>query len=259
MTGKVIIVTGASRGLGAVAARLAAGLGAAVVLNGRDLEALNQVARSVQPPAGPVLVVPGDISRLETCQEIVRQTATSLGRIDGLVNNAGIVEPIALLAESDPAGWQRNLAVNVLAPMMLAQVALPFLRASHGRVINVSSGAAVNPVAGWGAYCASKAALNQFNRVLAVEEPDVTAVAFRPGVVDTEMQAAIRQYGETGMPAEEHSRFVGYYESGQLLPPEKPGLALAVLALYAPHEWSGQFVTWDAPEVQSLVQEVIGQ
>lgn len=259
MTGRVIIVTGASRGLGAATARLVAGLGAAVVLNGRDLEALNQVAHSIQPPAGPVLVVLGDISRLQSCQEIVRQTVASFGRIDGLVNNAGIVEPIASLAEGDPADWERNLAVNLLGPMMLTQAALPFLRASHGRVINVSSGAAVNPVAGWGGYCAAKGGLNQFNRVLAVEEPEVTAIAFRPGVVDTEMQAQIRRSGEAGMPASEHARFVGYYESGQLLPPEKPGLALAVLVLRAPHEWSGQFVAWDSPEVQSLVQEEIGQ
>lgn len=255
---KVVIITGASRGLGAAAARQVAGLGAAVVLNGRDLEALNQVAHSIQSQGQPVMVVPGDVSQLESCQEIARQTVTRFGRIDSLINNAGIIEPIASLAEGDPAGWERNLAVNVLGPMMLTQAALPFLRASNGRVINVSSGAAVNPVAGWVAYCAAKGAINQFNRVLAVEEPEVTAVAFRPGVVDTEMQAEIRQAGKSGMPAEEHARFVGYHASGQLLPPEKPGLALAVLALAAPHGWSGQFMAWDSGEVQALVQDEIG-
>jgi len=108
-------------------------------------------------------------------------------------------------------------------------------------------------IQGWGAYCTAKAAVNHFTRVLAEEEPDVTAIAFRPGVVDTAMQAQIRREGASGMPKEAYARFVDYHEQGDLLPPEVPGCALAVLAFYAPHEWSGSFLPWNDEQVQSLV------
>lgn len=114
-------------------------------------------------------------------------------------------------------------------------------------MISVSSGAAVSAIGGWAAYCSAKAALNQFNAVLAVEEPLVTAVAVRPGVVDTEMQTVIRRDGGKGMDVGTHGRFLSYHERGELLPPEKPGLAIARLALYAPLELSGKFINWDDP------------
>jgi NAD(P)-dependent dehydrogenase (short-subunit alcohol dehydrogenase family) len=137
----------------------------------------------------------------------------------------------------------------VIAPVQLTQLALPHLRERRGRVISVSSGAAVSAIGGWAAYCSAKAALNQFNAVLAVEEPLITAVAVRPGVVDTEMQAVIRRTGDQGMDAATHGRFLSYHEKGELLPPEKPGAAIARLALYAPPDLSGKFVSWDDPQI----------
>jgi NAD(P)-dependent dehydrogenase (short-subunit alcohol dehydrogenase family) len=139
--------------------------------------------------------------------------------------------------------------------MMLTQAALPHLRLGAGRVINVSSGAAVNATPGWAAYCAAKAALNQFTSVLAAEESTLTAIAFRPGIVDTEMQATIRREGSTSMSSTDYARFVQYHEQGELLPPQVPGVALAVLALHAPPQWSGAFLSWDEEKVQALVVE----
>jgi NAD(P)-dependent dehydrogenase (short-subunit alcohol dehydrogenase family) len=130
---------------------------------------------------------------------------------------------------------------------------LPFLRENLGRVINVSSGAAVRAIAGSAGYCVSKAALNQFNKVLAAEEDEITAIAVRPGVVDTPMQTLVRAEGQTGMPQEVHKAFVRYHEKGELLPPEVPGHTIAVLALHAPNEWSGEFLSWDEDRVQKLV------
>jgi NAD(P)-dependent dehydrogenase (short-subunit alcohol dehydrogenase family) len=101
----------------------------------------------------------------------------------------------------------------------------------------------------------AKAALNQFTRVLAEEEPAITAIAFRPGVVDTTMQRQIRREGVRGMPAEVHSRFLRYYEEGELLPPAVPACSLATLALYAPDEWSGSFLSWNDEHVLSLVRQ----
>lgn len=234
-------------------ARIVAELGADVVVTARSADDLAVVAEAVRASGRQAHVVAGDIMERGTAEAIVREAVERFGRIDGVVNNAGVVEPIAAVADSDPAAWARNLAVNLLAPMQLIQTTLPYLRQSQGRVINVSSGAAVNPISGWAAYCAAKAGLNHFTRVLAKEEPMVTVLAVRPGIVDTEMQATIRREGEKGMRGDEHGRFVRYHEEGALLPAERPGRALAVLALYAPLAWSGEFLSWDEERVGALL------
>jgi NAD(P)-dependent dehydrogenase (short-subunit alcohol dehydrogenase family) len=253
MTQKTILITGASRGLGAAAARIAAEKGAAVVINARSKEGLEEVAADIERGGGAVLVVPGDVSSPEACLALIEKAVARFGRLDALINNAGIVEPVSPIAQTDPAAWQYNLAVNVLGPLVLIQAAIPHLREQNGRVINVSSGAAVSAVAGWAAYCAAKGALNQITRVLAKEEPAITAVAVRPGVVDTEMQAVIRKEGERGMTPQDHRRFVGYHEGGELLSPEKPARALVALALHAPQEWSGEFLSWDDEKVKEIM------
>jgi NAD(P)-dependent dehydrogenase (short-subunit alcohol dehydrogenase family) len=252
---KVILVTGASRGLGTAVARILAEMGTAVVLNARSSEPLYELMAEIEASGGTALALPGDVGQLETCRWLVAETIEAFGRLDGLVHNAGVIEPIAPIAETDPHGWETAVTVNLLAPMWLTQAALPHLRRQQGRVISVSSGAAEYGIPGWAGYCTTKGALNQFNRVLAKEEPSITAVAVRPGVVNTAMQAVIRREGTTGMPRESHGRFVRMYEQGDLLPPEKPGRAIALLALYAPADWSGRFLSWDDAEMATLESE----
>jgi len=252
---QTVVVTGASRGLGAAIARLAAQLGANVVLNARSVGDLEQIAQNIRKTGGTALIAAGDVSQPEECQAVVKQAIERFGRIDALVNNAGILEPLEPIASSTLDAWQQNLAVNLLGPIALTQVALPHLRENNGRVVNVSSGAALDPIAGAAAYSVAKAALNQFTQALAGEERDITAIAFRPGVVDTEMQALIRRTGEEGMPPEVYESFVRYHREGELLPPEIPGRAGAILALYVPHAWSGEFLSWNADKVQALESE----
>jgi len=252
MSLKTILITGASRGLGAAMARIAAEKGVAVALNARSEGALAAVAADIEQGGGQVLVVAGDVSRQEDCAALVEQTIGRFGRLDALINNAGILQPIAPMTAADPAGWRYNLMVNVLGPMMLIQAAIPYLRETNGRVVNVSSGAATSAKAGWASYCASKAALNHMTRVLAAEEPGITAVAVRPGVVDTEMQAVIRREGKGSMTEADHQHFVERYEKGELVAPETSARALIALALYAPREWSGAFLSWDEDKVQEI-------
>jgi NAD(P)-dependent dehydrogenase (short-subunit alcohol dehydrogenase family) len=249
---QVVIVTGASRGLGEAAARMLLEMGAAVVLAARSEEALQQLAAEADPGGERTLVVAADVSDEGACAALVAQTVARFGRIDGLVNNAGVLQPAARLGDEQPAQWRQNIAVNLLGPYYLIHHALPHLKASSGRVVNVSSGAAVSPVPGWSAYSTAKAALNMLTKALAEEAPEVVAVALRPGVVDTAMQATIREEGKAGMPAERYQRFVQYHERGELLPPERPGRALAALALHAPREWSGEFLQWDEEKVAAL-------
>jgi NAD(P)-dependent dehydrogenase (short-subunit alcohol dehydrogenase family) len=254
MSKPTIIVTGASGGLGAATARILGKMGANVVLNARSEDDLNRIATDIDPEGERVLIVAGDVSQPGVGQRMVEAALDRFQRLDGLINNAGVLQPIAPIAEAAPDDWAYNVAVNLLGPFYCTRYALAALRRRRGRVVNVSSGAAVKATEGWSAYSAAKAALNHFTRVLAAEEPEVLALSFRPGVVDTAMQAEIRDEGAAGMPAESYRRFVRYHEEGELLPPEVPGRALAALALSAPHAWSGDFVSWDEARVSALLR-----
>ena len=228
-------------------------MGAAVTLNARTESALAQVKAEIEALGGRAEMLAGDVSAPDVAERLVAAAVLAFGRVDAIVNNAAVLTPLARIADSDPVEWQRNLQINVMGPYLLTQAALPHLRrAAQGRVINVSSGAAVRPTAGWSAYCASKAALNMLTAVLAKEEPSIAALAVRPGVVDTAMQAALREQGRAAMEPQAHQRFLDAYARGELLPPERPGRALAALALHAPLAWSGRFISWDDPEVQAL-------
>ncbi len=256
MNQPVVIVSGASRGLGAAIALEAAHLGANIVLAARSWDRLMEVARQIEGIGSQVLAVQGDVRQEGDCRRIVEQTLERFGRIDALVNNAGVLEPIAPIAEARPQEWWDNWAVNVMGVVMLIQMTLPHLRRSRGRVVNISSGAAVNVIGGWGAYSSAKVAINHLTRILASEEADITALAVRPGVVDTEMQALIREKGKGRMAESNYQRLYSLYVTGQLLPPRVPGRAIAWLALYAPHEWSGETVQWDDPRLQQLMQSL---
>jgi len=248
-----VIVTGASRGLGRAIALELARMGAAVTLNARSQDRLAQVRAEIEALGGRAEILPGDVSQPDVAERLVAAAMLAFGRIDGVVNNAAVLDPLARIADSDPFAWQRNLQINLMGPYLITQAALPYLRrASPGRVINVSSGAAVRPTAGWSAYCSSKAALNMLTAVLAEEEPGIVALAVRPGVVDTAMQAELRGKGREAMQPEVFQRFTEYHQRGELLPPELPGRALAVLALHAPLAWSGRFISWNDPDVEVL-------
>lgn len=249
----VMIISGASRGLGEATARLAAKMGAVVVLNARSQGSLNKVAQQIQMDGGASQAIAGDVSKIEDCQHIVSETISKFGRLDALVNNAGTLGPIVRFAEADPLAWERTIAINLFGAVNLTRAALPYLRTSNGRIVHVSTGAALEPYHGFSAYGISKAALNHFNRALALEEPQVTSVAVRPGKVDTEMQTYLRREGAKGMASEQYQNHLRLHAQGELLPPEKPGLSIVLLALNAPHSWSGEFIQWDDPRIQSLI------
>jgi NAD(P)-dependent dehydrogenase (short-subunit alcohol dehydrogenase family) len=109
------------------------------------------------------------------------------------------------------------------------------------------------------AYCTAKSALNHFNRVLAVEEPALTAVSVRPGVVDTAMQTDLRREGAKTMPAEQAAYYRQLKDQGQLAPPETPARSIAWLALHAPRQFSGQFIDHDDPRISSRALAVFGE
>ena len=255
----VIIVTGASSGVGAATARWLASSGAAVTLISRSEGALQNVAKEVKRLGGAPLAIRADVSDAGSCRTAVLKTVDRFGRLDALVNNAGIIEPIATVASADTQRWQYNIAVNLLGPFYLARETILELRKQKGRIVNVSSGAATITVEYVSAYCAAKAALNHFTRVLAAEEPRLTVMSVRPGVVDTRMQETIRRDGPDAMTAEQ----VAYYQNlklrGELEAPEVPGRSIAWLALHGPAEFSGQFLDYDDPRISPPALELFGE
>lgn len=252
-TSPVVLLSGASRGIGAATARQLAGMGASITLLARSISALAAVAARITEAGTRALPLAGDVSDPEFCQSAVRQTRDRFGAIDALINNAGMVEPLGSIESVSEGAWRRNLAVNFLAPFYLSKYCLDDLRRSTGRIVNVSSGAANRPLAGAGAYCSSKAALTHFTRVLAAEEPSVTAVSMRPGVVDTAMQAVLRKEGPTALPADQAAFYHRLKADGLLEKPSVPARAIAWLALHAPREWSGEFLNYDDPRMVKAI------
>jgi len=255
----VVIVTGASRGLGAAVACWLGKVGAAVTLIARSEEKLSETGGDVRRLGGEPLVFRADVSRYDACRKAVDNTLDRFGRIDAVVNNAGIVQPISAIARTDPADWRYNLEVNLIGPFNLIRATVAALRRQKGRIVNVSSGAANLALESMSAYCTAKAALNHFTRVIAVEEPELTAVAVRPGVVDTNMQTFIRQEGPRAMPSDQADYYRQLKDRGELEPAAIPARSIAWLALYAPREFSGRFLDYDDDGISKPALEVFGE
>jgi 3-oxoacyl-[acyl-carrier protein] reductase len=195
LDGKVIIVTGASRGIGAAAAAALATAGATVVLTARDGKLTEQVARSI---GGAASAHTCDVSDYAAFETLVADTKARFGRLDALINNAGVIDPIASIADSDPAAWARNVTINLTGAYHAIRAVLPgMLAAGGGTIVNVSSGAAIRPLEGWSAYCSAKAGLHMLTRAIALETAGkgIRVFGFQPGTTDTDMQVLIRASG----------------------------------------------------------------
>jgi NAD(P)-dependent dehydrogenase (short-subunit alcohol dehydrogenase family) len=188
MTSSTALVTGASRGLGRALAAVLTARGWRVVVDARDAGRLAATVAGLGDP-GLVTAVPGDVA--DPAHR--RALAEAVGdRLDLLVNNASDLgpSPLPLLADLDPDRFSALLAVNTVAPLALLQAVLPALTRARGRVLDLSSDAAVEAYAGWGGYGASKAALDQLTAVLAVEHPELRVYAVDPGDMRTDMHQA---------------------------------------------------------------------
>jgi benzil reductase ((S)-benzoin forming) len=183
------IVTGTTQGLGkALAERIA-------LDPDNELIALARAPDSPVPGGARLQVDLGDTAAIEkACDRIVERIRGKRFAKAVLINNAGVVVPVGPLERAQAAEIERNLVVNLIAPMLLMR---RFLRATEGvallrRIINISSGAGRRPIAGWSAYCAAKAGLDMATRVVALEARAVEVVSLAPGVIDTAMQGVVR-------------------------------------------------------------------
>lgn len=183
----VAIITGASRGLGYALTTTLARRGWHAVVDARDKDRL-EAAYAEIPQPGAVTLIPGDVTDPAHRQRLVAE-AVALGGLDLLVNNASMLGPSP---QPRLAGYPLDVLAevyetNTIAPLALVQLALPTLHHRTGRVINVTSDAAIEPYAGWGGYGSSKAALDQLTHILGVEHPEVRVYAFDPGDMNTDL------------------------------------------------------------------------
>ena len=187
---KVALITGASRGLGVELADFLAKQGYDLVLTARGADALEDAARSLEKHGGKVVALPGDVSKPEHRRRLT-EAAESFGQLDLLINNASDLgaAPLPPLAEYPLDTLEEVFRVNLIAPLGLVQSTLPLLKESGGTIINLSSDAAVGGYPGWGAYGASKAALDLVSLTLANELIDdgVAVVSVDPGDMRTKM------------------------------------------------------------------------
>lgn len=187
-----VLVTGAARGLGAAIAVSLAEQGIEPLLLGRTLDSLAATRDAVAAIGGSgVRCIAADVADWQGLQHGIADALEAGERLAGVVNNAGLIEPIDRVEDSDPVAWARCIEVNLVGAYHVLRACLPYMPAG-GIIANLSSGAASAEHAGWSAYAASKAGLERLSATLAAERPDLLVVAIRPGVTDTGMQATIR-------------------------------------------------------------------
>ena len=243
--GRVALVTGAGRGIGAATARLLASEGAAVALAARTEKEIVSVASEISSRGSTAIPVRVDVAEEDSVSACFERVRAELGDITILVNNAGTPGVPLPVAATRPEGWRRAFDVNVTGAFLCAREALPGMASANwGRIVNVSSAAARHPVAGMAAYGASKAALDQLTRVLALEgEPyGIIVTGVYPGVVDTRMQEESRGFGQELIGKQLHRMFQGYRDFGMLRPPEEPAELISYLCTPAAGRLSGHII-----------------
>ncbi|MDT8435572.1 MAG: SDR family NAD(P)-dependent oxidoreductase [Gemmatimonadota bacterium] len=192
LQGKVVMITGASQGLGADLARRFAAEGAAVSLCARSAGPLSDVARELEESGARVLAMPCDVTDEDAVRAWVRDTRARFGRIDALVNNASMLGPRVAVEEYPLSDWRTVLDVNLTGAFLVAKHVVAALRETQGSLVHVSSGVGDHGRPLWGAYCASKNGLEALSEMLAgeLEEDRVRSNAVDPGAMRTAMRAA---------------------------------------------------------------------
>lgn len=237
LSGKVAIVTGASRGIGQSAAEHLAKAGASVVLTARSEGAIEDNAKAIRDAGRQALAIACDVAEYDSVAKAVDETEQHFGPVDILVNNAGIIEPIGRMDELEPDDWGRVIDINVKGVYHGMRAVMPAMRKRGGGVIiTIGSGAAHGALEGWSHYAASKAAVLNLSRAAHTEGhcDGIISINLSPGTVATQMQrdiAASKMNVVSNIPWEDH------------IPADWPARAIAWLAGPDGAEFAGQEVS----------------
>jgi NAD(P)-dependent dehydrogenase (short-subunit alcohol dehydrogenase family) len=186
LAGQIALVTGAGRGLGRIYAQSLAAAGAKVVVSARSEGEIAETATRIKQAGGTALAIPVDVTDPIAVERMMQQIEGEFGRIDLLINNAGVITPLGPIWESDPLDWKNAIDVNLYGCYLCARAALKrMISRGSGRIISIASGASLAPLAYASAYCVSKAALARLTEQIALEAKDygISAFALDPGTV----------------------------------------------------------------------------
>ena len=198
MENNVVLITGASRGIGAATARLFVSLGAKVLLAARTSAEIESLAKELDPTAKSAIAETVDVANFSDLDRAAKRCVEVFGGLDVLVNNAGVIDPISHMATSDPEQWAIAADINYKGVYFGMRAVLPhFVAQGSGTIITVSSGAAHGPMEGWSHYCGAKAGAHMLTRCAHKEngERGLRVFGLSPGTVATEMQVKIKASG----------------------------------------------------------------
>ncbi len=194
LTGKVALVTGASKGIGRAIAELYAQAGAKVVVSSRKQEAVDEVVAGIKSKGGNALAVACNVGEAADIQKLIDTTLTAYGTIDILVNNAAANPSFGPMVETSESSFDKIMAVNVKGPFELAKKVYPIMKAKkNGSVVNISSVGGLRPEPGLGIYSMSKAALISLTKVMAKEwgDDNIRVNVICPGLIKTKFSEAL--------------------------------------------------------------------
>jgi NAD(P)-dependent dehydrogenase (short-subunit alcohol dehydrogenase family) len=214
-----------------------------LVLNARGLSSLNETAKLCEEAGGRAVAIKGDISESETARKLVEQ-AVALENFRGFIHNAGIARPGPFLWELPQDHFFEVIGANLIGAYQIARFAFPeLIRQGTGIAVFLGSGAAEITFPGIGAYCIAKAAEEHLAKQLATEAPSITTFIYRPGIVDTRMQAEARR-AKGGAAEILHEEFRGYKSRGELMTPEQAADGLIHILMGNPKRFHGRVATW---------------
>jgi 3-oxoacyl-[acyl-carrier protein] reductase len=225
----------------------------------RTASEIEEVAEEIYSADGEALAIPADIANVSQVQGIVRQTIRAFGRIDFLINCAGVAEPLGQPAwEIAPAEWQKSIDINLTGAFHLSQaIVKQMLRQGNGRLLMISSSFGEIALPRASAYCAARAGVNHFVRVLAaeLEGMGVTANIVYPGVVETQGLEAFR----AGLSGTERETDEPFRRRRQANDPSEAANLLLWLCSPATARMSGQLVVLNDPVVQSRMARFLNR
>jgi len=239
---KVVLITGSRTGIGKETGRLFARKDYKVIFSGKKIGDCKDTVEKLTAEGLKVFEAQIDLTDISGLKENVKNALSIWGKLDLLINNGAIIDPIADLKNLTASDLEEAVKINFVAPTMLINHCWPHLKASKGKILNILSGAATNPIEGWAAYCSTKAALHMINQQAHLEGlvDNIKSIGISPGMVDTNMQEKIRASGVNQ---------ISKVKKDELISSETPAKFALWCATAEANEFSGKMISLNNSEV----------